>query len=118
MTNGLKTSTFIIIPKPNKTLHDTPKIFRLIVLLNMLDKLIEKVIGDRLQFQALSKNTIHSYQLDGLKQCFITSAGIVLTHLIQASWVKNCSTSTLAFDIAQFFLSLNYQILSIILDKT
>ena len=40
--------TTIIIPKPNKISYDSPKLFRLIVLLNTLEKLIEKVIGDRL----------------------------------------------------------------------
>jgi len=63
-----KLSMFIIIPKPNKALYDTPKIFRPIVLLNMLGKLIEKVIGERLQFQALSKNMIYPCQLGDLKQ--------------------------------------------------
>jgi len=43
--------------------------------------------------------------------------GIVLTHLIYTDWVKNCLTSTLAFDIAQLFPSLNHQILPLILDK-
>ena len=33
-------------------------------------------------------------------------------------WVKNCSTNTLTFDIIQFFLSLNHQILPLILNKT
>ena len=32
-------------------------------------------------------------------------------------WVKNLTTSTLAFDITQFFPSLNHQLLSLILDK-
>jgi len=73
--------------------------FRPIILLNMLCKLIEKVIGKRLQFQALSKNVIHLCQLGGLKQQSITDAGIVLTHLIHVDWVKNYSTSTLAFVI-------------------
>jgi len=72
----------IIIPKPNKALYDSPKMFRLIVLLNTLSKLIEKFIGERLQFQAISKNVIHPYQLGGLKQCSTTDAGVVLTHLI------------------------------------
>jgi len=63
-----KVSMFIIIPKPNKILYDTLKIFRFIVLLNMLGKLIEKIISKRLQFQALSNNTIYSCQLEGLKQ--------------------------------------------------
>jgi len=53
----------------------------------------------------------------GLKQYLIVNAGIVLTHLICAGWIENCSTSILAFDIAQFFPSLNHQILSLILNK-
>jgi len=54
-----KVSTSIIILKPNKDLYDSPKAFRLIVLLNMLGKLIEKVIGKRLQFHSISNNFIH-----------------------------------------------------------
>ena len=38
-------------------------------------------------------------------------------HFICTSWVKNNTTSTLAFNIAQFFLSLNYQLLPLIFDK-
>jgi len=85
----------------------------------MLSKLIEKVIGKKLQFQALSKNMIHPCQLGGLKQWSITdtNTSIVLKHLIYADWVKNCSTNMLAFDIAQFFLSINHQMLSLIIDK-
>ena len=63
-----KTLSSIIIPNPNKASYDFPKMFRPIVLLNMLSKLIEKVIGKRLQFQLISKNIIHPYQLGGLKQ--------------------------------------------------
>jgi len=47
---NFKISTTIIIPKSNKTLYNTPKFFRLIILLNTLGKLIKKVIGERLQF--------------------------------------------------------------------
>jgi len=63
-----KTLTLIIIPKPNKVSHNIPKIFRLIILLNILSKLIEKAIGKMLQFQSISKNVIHSCQLGILKQ--------------------------------------------------
>ena len=42
---------------------------------------------------------------------------IFLIHLIYSGQVKNLLTSTLAFNIAQFFPSLNYQLLPIILDK-
>ena len=57
--NYFKKSTTIIIPKPNKSTYNSLKSFRPIVLLNTLDKLIEKVIGERLQFQAISNNFIH-----------------------------------------------------------
>ena len=45
-----KMSTTVVIPKLNKLSYDSPKSFRPIVLLNTLGKLIEKVIGDRLQY--------------------------------------------------------------------
>jgi len=43
--------------------------------------------------------------------------GITLTHFIHTEWIKNISTSTLAFDIAQFFPFLNHCLLSSILGK-
>jgi len=88
-----KISLSIIIPKPNKASHDSPKIFRPIVLLNTLSKLIEKVISERLQFQLISKNIIHSYQLDELKQWSTMNTEVILTYFIHAGWVKNLSTS-------------------------
>jgi len=58
----------IIISKPNKTLYDSPKIFRPVVLLDTLEKLIEKVIGNYMQFHMISNNYIYSNQLGSLKQ--------------------------------------------------
>ena len=112
-----KMLSFIIIPKSNKVSYNSLKTFRPIILLNMLDKLIKKVIGKRLQFQSISKNFIHLCQLGRLKQYSTVDAGMVLTHFIHMEWVKNFSTSTLAFDIAQFFPSLDHQLLPLILDK-
>ena len=42
---------------------------------------------------------------------------IALTHFIWLECVKNLTTNTLPFNITQFFLFLNYQILSLILEK-
>jgi len=66
----------------------------------MLDKLIKKVIGKRLQFQSISKNFIYPCQLGRLKQHFTMNVGVILTHLIHIEWAKNLLTSILAFDIA------------------
>jgi len=46
-----------------------------------------------------------------------SDAGIALTHIIQSGWTKGKTTSTLVFDISQFFPSLNYRLLTLILDK-
>jgi len=107
----------VIIPKLNKASYDSPKSFRPIVLLNMMDKLIEKVIGEKLQFLTTMNNVIHPSQLEGLKFKSTTDAGVALMHIICSGWVKNLTTSMLVFDIAQFFLSLNHRLLSLILKK-
>ena len=56
-----KTSTTIIIPKPNKTSYDSTKLFCSIVLLNTTGKLLEKMIGEQLQFLLISNNFIYIY---------------------------------------------------------
>ena len=112
-----KISTMVVIPKPNKKLYDSPKSFRPIVLLNTVGKLIEKVIGEKLQFNTVLNDFIHPSQLGGLKFKSTTDAEVALTYTIQAGWVKNLSTSTLAFDITQFFPLLNHRLLSLIMKK-
>jgi len=77
-----KRSTVVIIPKPNKKVYDSPKAFRPIVLLNTIGKLIEKVIGERLQFNVALNEFIYPSQLGGLKFKFMIDAGVALTHII------------------------------------
>ena len=112
-----KRSTTVVIPKLNKKLYDTPKSFRPIVLLNTMGKLIKKVIRERLQFITAANDFIHPSQLGGLKFKFTTDTGVALTHIIQMDWIKNLTTSTLVFDITQFFPSLNYHLLTLIMKK-
>ena len=66
---------------------------------------------------SLANNFIHLSQLGGLKFKSSTDAGVALIHIIHSGWVKNISTSILAFDIAQFFPSLNHCLLTHILQK-
>jgi len=112
-----KKSTTIVIPKPNKLSYDHPKAFCPIVLLNTLGKLIEKVVAERLQFIVASNNFIHPSQLGSLKFKSTTDAGIALTHIVHSEWAKRRSTSSLAFDISQFFPSPNHNLLVLILEK-
>jgi len=112
-----KSANTIIIPKLNKESYSTPKLFHSIVLLNTTSKLIEKVISNWLQFHIVANSFLDSNQLKGIKQWSTTDAGIYLTHLIQAEWLKQCHTSVITFDIIQFFPSLNHCFLSMCLKK-
>ena len=80
-------------------MYDLPKSFRPIVLLNMLGKLIEKFIDERLQFQVTANDFISPSQLGGLKFKSTIDVGMALTYIIQLGWVKNISTSTLVLQI-------------------
>ena len=115
--NYFKFLSMIIIPKSNKTSYDQAKAFHSIVLLNILGKLIEKVIAERLQFTVVNNDFIHPSQLGGLKFKSTMDAGIALTHIICSGWAKGKTTSTLTFDISQFFPSLNHHLLTLILEK-
>ena len=98
-------------------MYNQPKAFWPIVLFNTLGKLIKKVIAERLQFMVTSNDFIYLSQLGGLKFKFTMDAGIILTHIIWSGWVKGKLTSSLAFDISQFFPLLNYKLLTLILEK-
>jgi len=75
------------------------------------------MIGERLQFFMISNKFIYPGQLGGFKHKATMDAGIILIYFIQSGWVKNLSTSKLAFNIAQFFTSINHQLLPLIMDK-
>ena len=77
-----KSSSIVVILKPNKLAYNQPKSFHPIVLLNTLGKLIEKVVAERLQFLAAKNNFIHPSQLGGLKFKSTTDTSVALTHII------------------------------------
>jgi len=80
--NHFKISSMVIIPKPNKLSYDSPKSFRPIILLNNLGKLIEKVIGERLQFYMVNNDFIYPSQLGGLKFKSTIDVRVTLMHII------------------------------------
>ena len=81
----------------------------------MLGKLIEKMIARQLQFDAVKYGILHPNQLGGVAQRSTEDAGVFLMHLVRAGWAKGLKTSVVAFDIAQFFPSLNHSMLTLIL---
>ncbi|CAA7270636.1 unnamed protein product [Cyclocybe aegerita] len=112
-----KESLSVIVPKPSKPSYAVPKAFRPIVLLITFGKLIAKMIANRIQFDAVKHDICHPNQLGGSRQRSTEDAGLILTHLVRAGWVKGLQTSALVFDIAQFFPSSNHEMFMAVLCK-
>ena len=74
----------MIIPKLGKPAYNTPKTFRPIILLNMLGKLIEKIIVRWLQFDAVKYSILYPNQLGGVVQWSTEDTGVFLMHLVRA----------------------------------
>jgi retron-type reverse transcriptase len=110
-----KKSSSVIIPKLGKLSYSALKAFRPIVLLNTMGKLIEKCVSNRIQFDCVKHGVFQSNQFGGIMQRSTKDAGLYLTHLVKAGWARGLKTSVIAFDIAQFFPSLNHDMLMAIL---
>src|SRR5262249_40328023 len=76
-----------------------------------------KVISNRMQYEGLKFEVFHANQLGGIHQRSTEDAGLILTHLIKAGWAKGLRTSVVAFDIVQFFPSLNHNMMIEILRR-
>jgi Reverse transcriptase (RNA-dependent DNA polymerase) len=113
-----KESLSVIILKPGKPDYSTPKSFQPIVLLNTLGKLFKKLLACRLKFDGVAHGTFHPMQFGGIAQRSTEDAGFYLTHLVQAGWAEGLQTSVVTFDIAQFFPSINHEILLWIIDRS
>jgi hypothetical protein len=98
-------------PKPGKPSYSTPKSFWPIVLLNTLGKLVEKMLACWLQFDGVAHGAFESMQFRGVAQRSTEDTGAYLTHLVCVGWAMGHQTNIVAFDIAQFFLSLNHEVL-------
>jgi hypothetical protein len=77
-----KASTTVVIPKSGKPLYDIPESFCLIVLLNTLGKMFEKMLSNRLQFEAAKHGVLHPNLFGGVCQNSTKDAGCFLTHIV------------------------------------
>jgi hypothetical protein len=112
-----KVSSLVIIPKPGKPSYQSPRAFQPIVLLNTLGKLMEKMISTCLQFDGVKFELFLPHQFRGIRQRSTEDAGLFLTHLVHTRWAKGLKTSVVAFDVAQFFPSINHEMLLVVMAR-
>ncbi|KAJ3502826.1 hypothetical protein NMY22_g18454 [Coprinellus aureogranulatus] len=70
-----------------------------------------------LRYDMIKYDLVNPNQMGGVCQHSTKDTSLFLTHLVCTGWVKGYHTSVVAFDIAQFFPSINHQFLLAVLRK-
>ena len=92
-----------ILKKGNKPDYTTPKAYRVIVLLNCLGKVSEKIIAKRLSYLSEANQLLHMQQMGGRRQRTAIDAAMALTHDIQCAKNVKRITSVLFLDVKGAF---------------
>ncbi|KEP50809.1 putative endonuclease/reverse transcriptase, partial [Rhizoctonia solani 123E] len=104
----LRNAVISIVPKPRRPDMALPKSYRPISLLETLSKCLEKVITNRLIFEAGKHNLIPQSQFGGRDMTSCTDAGLCLTHDIRTLWAKNKHVSLLTLDVSGYFNNIDH----------
>ena len=115
-THGLwpdkfRRSVMVVIPKPGKDDYTKIKSYRPIVLLSTIAKWMEKIINERIQYDAHKYSILHPCQFSSTWQRSTIDAVTYVTNHIQQGWRKKLVTTMISFDVAQFFPSINHDLL-------
>ena len=115
-THGLwpdefRRSVTVVIPKPGKDDYTKIKSYCPIVLLSTIAKWMEKITNEWIQYDAYKYSILHPCQLGSTWQCSTVDAVAYITNHIQQGWQKKMVTTMIGFDVAQFFPSINHELL-------
>ena len=97
------TSIAIALRKPNKDSYAKPRAYRLIQLLEVLGKAIERIVARRMAYLALSHKLLPADQFGGIPGRSAEDAALAAVHDIEAAHNVGLVTSALTFDITGFF---------------
>ena len=113
----LKVVNSVIIPKPKKERYDVPKAFRPIALLNTMGKLLTRILAKCLQFDGIANDLFHPGQFGGISKHATVDVGVILVDIISQNRDRGLHTMVLALDIAQFWPSINHNIIAMLMTK-
>ena len=112
-----KESIGAILKKPNKVDYSQPKAYRIIMLLNCLGKISEKIIATRLSHFVEHSNLLHNEQMRDRKNRFAIDASLCLLHDIQNAKNSKNVFSCLFLDVKDAFNHVSTNRLIAILHK-
>lgn len=107
-----KDSLSVIIPKPKKPDYSSIKAYWPISLVSCLSKLGGKILTNCLQFKAVANLIFHPCQYGCTIKHSTEDVGIHVVNKIRDGWSKGQVTSMMALDLAQFFPSINHNVLT------
>ena len=114
---SFKETVSVVIPKPKKDDYSVPKAHRPIALLKTLGKLFTKMIAKRLQYDGIAHGLFHKGQFGGIQKHSTMDVGIVLMDMISEARDRGLFMTVLAVDIAQFFPSIQHNVMVKLLIK-
>lgn len=93
----------VVVPKAGKRDWSNPGSYRLIALLSVLGKGLERVISKRLAWIAIRHKVLHPQQFGALPVRSATDLATALIHDMEESWSRGLKASTLTLDIKGAF---------------
>lgn len=109
---SLKRANGIILPKPDKASYSDPSAFRIIVLLETISKILERIIASRLYNFASTSGLINSLQCLSLAGLSVDDAALSITHDIRTLQAAGYKISTIFLDIKGGFDNVSPSILA------
>ena len=83
--SSLKVANGVVLDKPGKASYDSPASFGVVVLLETLSKIVERVIASRLSLLARSCGLLHPHQSGSLPGLSTFDATATLAHEVRLS---------------------------------
>ena len=93
----------VILRKLNKADYSNPEVYRPILLLNTLGKLLETVVTKRLSYYAETYELLLDTQFGGQPGRNTEQALLVLANAINRAWLKSKVVTLIAFDLKGAF---------------
>jgi len=114
---SLKKANGIVLDKPGKPSYDSPASFRVIVLLQTVSKILERVIASRLSLVARALKLVHHNQCGSLPVLSSFDAALSLVNTVRTLQRPGLKVSSLFLDIKGGFDNVNASILCSSLKK-
>ena len=96
-------ASLVAIPKPGKRDRSSPRAYRLIALLSVLGKGLERLIAHRMAWIAIKYKVLHPQQFGALPLRSATDLAAALIHDVEEAWSRGLKASMLTLDVQGAF---------------